>query len=329
MTNLLEINNLTVKFQSIEGMVTAVNDLSLSLDRGETLGIVGESGCGKSVSVLAVMRLITDPPGKITNGTINYLGRNLLKASEKEMEKIRGNEITMIFQEPMTALNPILTCGDQIAEVLIIHKGYTKKEAHHEALQLLKLVGVPSPEQKLREYPHQLSGGLRQRIVIAMALACKPNLLIADEPTTALDATIQAQILELKKELKKEINAGVILISHDLGIVAETCDRVIVMYTGQVVEEAAVGEIFIFPSHPYTLGLLKSIPRITPQKLRLNAIEGVVPNPTDMPKGCAFCPRCSFADEKCENERPVLCELKPGHWVRCWHHEKVLGSGAA
>jgi len=329
MTNLLEINNLTVKFQSIEGMVTAVNDLSLSLDRGETLGIVGESGCGKSVSVLAVMRLITDPPGKITNGTINYLGRNLLKASEKEMEKIRGNEITMIFQEPMTALNPILTCGDQIAEVLIIHKGYTKKEAHHEALQLLKLVGVPSPEQKLREYPHQLSGGLRQRIVIAMALACKPNLLIADEPTTALDATIQAQILELMKELKKEINAGVILISHDLGIVAETCDRVIVMYTGQVVEEAAVGEIFIFPSHPYTLGLLKSIPRITPQKLRLNAIEGVVPNPTDMPKGCAFCPRCSFADEKCENERPVLCELKPGHWVRCWHHEKVLGSGAA
>ena len=329
MTNLLEINDLTVKFQSTEGMVTAVDELSLSMDRGETLGIVGESGCGKSVSVLAVMGLIPDPPGKITNGTINYLGRNLRKVSDKEMEKIRGNEITMIFQEPMTALNPIITCGDQIAEPLIIHKGYSKKDAQKEALQLLKLVGVPSPEQKLREYPHQLSGGLRQRIVIAMALACKPNLLIADEPTTALDATIQAQILELMKELKKEINAGVILISHDLGVVAETCDRVIVMYTGQVVEEAAVGEIFNFPTHPYTLGLLKSIPRITPQKMRLNAIEGVVPNPTDMPKGCTFCPRCSFADECCENERPALCEIKPGHQVRCWHYEKVIGAGAA
>ena len=326
--NLLEIKDLTVRFQSTEGLVTAVNELSFSLERGETLGIVGESGCGKTVSVLAVMGLIPDPPGKVTNGAVNYLGRNLLQLHDKEMEKIRGNEITMIFQEPMTSLNPILTCGFQIAEPLIIHKGYSKKDAFDQALKLLKLVGVPSPEQRLREYPHQLSGGLRQRIVIAMALACKPNLLIADEPTTALDATIQAQILELMKELKREINAGIILITHDLGIVAETCDRVAVMYTGRIVEEADVDELFLHPTHPYTLGLLKSIPRITQEKLRLNVIEGVVPNPTNMPKGCSFSPRCSYADQVCETQPPEI-EIRHGHKVRCWNYQKVNGFGEA
>jgi oligopeptide/dipeptide ABC transporter ATP-binding protein len=324
---LLEINDLTVKFLSSEGEVTAVNHLNLSLDQGESLGIVGESGCGKSVSVLSILGLIPNPPGRITGGEIFYSGRDLLKLPEAEMRKIRGNEIAMVFQEPMTSLNPILTCGFQIAESLIKHKKYSKKDALQEALELLKRVEVPSPQQRLREYPHQLSGGLKQRVVIAMALACQPKILIADEPTTALDVTIQAQILELMKNLRSEINAGVMMITHDLGIVSETCERVIVMYTGHVVEEAPVTEIFNNPYHPYTVGLLKSIPRITSQKQRLNAIKGTVPNPTAMPSGCTFSPRCDLVKEICHRKEPQLCKISEKHFVRCWHYADQVAVG--
>ena len=317
---LLEVKDLTVTFKSSEGLVTAVDHLNIYINQGETLGIVGESGCGKSVSVLSIMGLIPNPPGEIANGEILYGGKDLLSLPETDMRKVRGNEIAMVFQEPMTSLNPILTCGFQIAEPLIIHKGVNKKDALREAVSLLELVGIPSPKQRLREYPHQLSGGLRQRVMIAMALACQPKLLIADEPTTALDVTIQAQILELMKTLKKESNAGIMLITHDLGVVSETCDRVIVMYTGHVVEEASAAEIFSNPLHPYTLGLLKSIPKITPQKERLSVIEGAVPNPTQMPTGCTFSPRCELVKDICRNEKPRLRQISKGHFIRCWHY---------
>ncbi len=322
-SKLLEINDMVIKFNTSEGTTIAVNKLNMYINKGETLGIVGESGSGKSVTALGIMGLIPDPPGKIENGSIDFEGRNLLKLSEKEMESIRGNEISMIFQEPMTSLNPILTCGFQIAEMFMLHKGMKKKDAMKKAVELLKMVGIPLPEQRAKEYPHQLSGGMRQRVMISIALACKPKLLIADEPTTALDVTIQAQIIELMKKLKKEMDTAIIMITHDLGVVAEMCDRVIVMYTGHVVEEAEVSELFSNPKHPYTKGLLKSIPKITPEKVKLTAIDGMVPNPNDMPPGCTFCPRCCEAIDKCKIAIPDIIDIGGGHFVRCWLHENL------
>jgi len=317
-TKLLEVKNLTVEFKTVEGTITAVNKISLYIYQGETLGIVGESGCGKSVSALSIMGLIPNPPGKIVGGEINLLGKNLLNCSKNEIRSIRGNKISMIFQEPMTSLNPILTCGFQIAEPLMIHKALTKKEAMEKAVELLKSVEIALPEQRAKEYPHQLSGGMRQRVMIAMALACKPQLLIADEPTTSLDVTIQAQIIELMKHLKNEIGTGIIMITHDLAVVAGMCERIIIMYAGQVVEEATTAELFKNPLHPYTIGLLKSIPKITPRKVRLCAINGTVPALNHLPTGCNFYPRCTNAIDVCKKNKPELFYRGRKHYVRCW-----------
>lgn len=317
-TKLLEVKDLTVEFKAVEGTVTAVNKLSLYIYQGETLGIVGESGCGKSVSALSIMGLVPNPPGKIVGGEINLLGENLLNFSKDEMRLIRGNEISMIFQEPMTSLNPILTCGFQIAEPLMIHKSLTKKEAMKKAVELLKSVEIALPEQRAKEYPHQLSGGMRQRVMIAIALACKPKLLIADEPTTSLDVTIQAQIIELIKHLQNEIGTGVIMITHDLLMVAGMCERIIIMYCGQVVEEAMTAELFKNPLHPYTIGLLKSIPKFTPRKVRLCAIKGTVPALSHLPTGCNFYPRCANATDFCKKNKPELFYRSRKHYVRCW-----------
>lgn len=317
-TKLLEVKDLTVEFKAVEGTVTAVNKLSLYIYQGETLGIVGESGCGKSVSALSIMGLVPNPPGKIVGGEINLLGENLLNCSKDEMRLIRGNEISMIFQEPMTSLNPILTCGFQIAEPLMIHKSLTKKEAMKKAVELLKSVEIALPEQRAKEYPHQLSGGMRQRVMIAIALACKPKLLIADEPTTSLDVTIQAQIIELMKHLQNEIGTGVIMITHDLLMVAGMCERIIIMYCGQVVEEAMTAELFKNPLHPYTIGLLKSIPKFTPRKVRLCAIKGTVPALSHLPTGCNFYPRCANATDFCKKNKPELFYRSRKHYVRCW-----------
>ena len=322
MEHLLEIKDMVVRFNTAEGTNIAVNEMNMYIDKGETLGIVGESGSGKSVTALSVMGLIPDPPGKVVKGVAFFEGKDLLKLSEKEMESVRGNEISMIFQEPMTSLNPILTCGFQIAETLMLHKGMSKKEALNQATELLGMVGIPLPEQRAKEYPHQISGGMRQRVMIAMALACKPKLLIADEPTTALDVTIQAQIIELMKKLKKETNTAIMMITHDLGVVAEMCDRVAVMYTGHVVEEAGVRELFKEPLHPYARGLIKSIPLITPCKVRLKAIDGTVPDPHEMPAGCTFCPRCAEAVDICRRERPPIVDAGGGHLVRCHQYSK-------
>lgn len=317
-TKLLEVKDLTVEFKAVEGTVTAVNKLSLYIYQGETLGIVGESGCGKTVSALSIMGLVPNPPGKIVGGEINLLGENLLNFSKDEMRLIRGNEISMIFQEPMTSLNPILTCGFQIAEPLMIHKSLTKKEAMKKAVELLKSVEIALPEQRAKEYPHQLSGGMRQRVMIAIALACKPKLLIADEPTTSLDVTIQAQIIELMKHLQNEIGTGVIMITHDLLMVAGMCERIIIMYCGQVVEEAMTAELFKNPLHPYTIGLLKSIPKFTPRKVRLCAIKGTVPALSHLPTGCNFYPRCANATDFCKKNKPELFYRSRKHYVRCW-----------
>lgn len=315
--SLLQIQDLSVEFHTAEGIVHAVNHLNYVLHEKEALGIVGESGSGKSVSSLATMRLIPNPPGKVVSGRILYNDQDLLQVSEKEMESIRGNEISMIFQEPMTSLNPIITCGDQIAEVLMLHKGMKKKEASEGAVKLMKSVGISNPELRAKQYPHQMSGGMRQRVMIAMALACKPKILIADEPTTALDVTIQAQILDLIKDLKKLSDTAVIMISHDLGVVNELCDRVIVMYTGRVMEEADTEKLFSRPMHPYTIGLINAIPKIEKEKNQLQTIPGVVPNPTEEITGCSFCPRCSKAMDICREKEPPVFE-RDGHKVRCW-----------
>lgn len=320
---ILEIRDLCVEFQTVEGTVQAVNHLSYKLRKGEKLGIVGESGSGKSVSSLGMLRMIPNPPGRITGGEILYKGQDLVKAPKKEMQRIRGNEISMIFQEPMTSLNPIIKCGKQIAESLRLHRGMNKKEAMEEAVRLMQSVGIANPAQRAHEYPHQMSGGMRQRVMIAMALACEPQILIADEPTTALDVTIQAQILDLIRDLNERMGTSVIFITHDLGVVSELCDTVLVMYTGRIVEQAPVLELFETPKHPYTVGLLEAIPRITKQRAPLQTIEGTVPNPTERIEGCSFSPRCPYATEQCRQKEPPEVQLSEHRRVRCWRYQSV------
>ena len=297
---LLSVRNLKTHFYTEDGIVPAVDGISFDLERGGTLGIVGESGCGKSVTSLSIMGLIPSPPGKIVDGEILFEGRDLTKLSEAEMRKIRGNEISMIFQEPMTSLNPVFTIGNQIMEAIMLHQKLDKAAARKKAIEMLSLVGIPSPEKRIDEYPHQLSGGMRQRVMIAMALSCNPKLLIADEPTTALDVTIQAQILDLMRDLQKELGTAIIMITHDLGVIAELVDQVVVMYTGIIVERGDVETIFANPQHPYTQGLLASIPRLDMDVERLQAIPGSVPTPGNFPKGCGFHPRCPYAKDICE-----------------------------
>ena len=292
--------------------------MNYTLHKGEKLGIVGESGSGKSVSSLGIMQLIPNPPGKITEGEILYKGKDLVKVPEKEMQNIRGNEISMIFQEPMTSLNPIIKCGKQIAESLRLHRGLNKKDAMKEAVHMMRAVGIANPEVRAHEYPHQMSGGMRQRVMIAMALACQPQILIADEPTTALDVTIQAQILDLIRDLNKSMNTSVLFITHDLGVISELCDTVIVMYTGHIVEQAPVRDLFKDPKHPYTIGLLSAIPRITKDRPPLSTIEGMVPNPTERIEGCSFWPRCPHATEKCRKAEPPVVHISEERQVRCW-----------
>ena len=315
----LEVKNLKTYFYTDEGEIPAVDGVDFSLERGETLAIVGESGCGKSVTSLSILRLIATPPGKIVDGEILYNGRDLLKLSEKEMRSVRGNDISMIFQEPMTSLNPVFTVGKQIMESLIYHQNMTKEQARERAIEMLRMVDIPNPEKCINNYPHNLSGGMRQRVMIAMALACNPKVLIADEPTTALDVTIQAQILKLMAELQKKTETGIILITHDLGIVAQIARNVMVMYAGEAVEYADVRSIFKDPRHPYTIGLLKSIPSIHETQDELYTIKGMVPSPKNLPKGCLFAPRCEYATERCLQERPSLVDIGEGRKLRCWN----------
>jgi peptide/nickel transport system ATP-binding protein len=318
---LLEIKNLQTHFTSDRGVVKAVDGVTIRVNKGETVGVVGESGCGKSVTALSVMRLLKDTPGKIVGGTIEFEGKNLEVISEKEMRRIRGNEIAMIFQEPMTSLNPVYTVGRQIEEAARIHLKYDKKQAREHAIKMLKLVGIPRAEEIVDEYPYQLSGGMRQRVMIAMAMSCKPKLLIADEPTTALDVTIQAQILDLMRKLSEESDTAILLITHDLGVVAEMCDRVVVMYAGKVVEEADIFTIFENPKHPYTKGLLYSVPKLGQKVDRLDSIPGNVPTPGNMPEGCKFAPRCTKVMDICRLEDPELLEIDKDHTCRCWLYQ--------
>lgn len=314
---LLQVRNLQTSFFTELGEVKAVDGVDFDVPPGKTLGIVGESGSGKSITALSILQLI-QKPGKITGGSIIFDGIDLLSLPPQEMRKIRGNQISMIFQEPMTSLNPVYTIGNQVAESFIIHQQLSKKQSKERAIEMLKVVGIPSPEKRFNQYPHELSGGMRQRVMIAMALACRPKLLIADEPTTALDVTIQAQILELIKELQKKMNMSVIMISHDLGVIAETCDYVAVMYSGKIVEYSDVKTLFKNPKHPYTAGLLKSLPRHDIEQKQLATIPGVVPNPFSMPAGCAFAPRCPFATDLCRERMPELKQLAMENHVRCW-----------
>lgn len=316
---LLEVKGLKTQFFTQDGVVNAVNGVSFYVEEGETLGIVGESGCGKSVSVLSVMRLIPQPPGKIVDGEVLFDGRDLLKVNEDEIRSVRGNKIAMIFQDPMTSLNPVLTIGRQIGEALELHLHMKKEEARKRSAELLAMVGIPQAEARLDDYPHQFSGGMRQRAMIAMGLACNPQLLIADEPTTALDVTIQAQIVDLVKRLRDEIGMAVIWITHDLGVVAGLADRVMVMYAGFVVEEAPVKEVYADPRHPYTIGLLGSLPRLDEIRAeKLQSIEGLPPDLIDLPKGCPFAARCVYAIDKCLEERPELEPVGPRHRIACW-----------
>jgi oligopeptide/dipeptide ABC transporter ATP-binding protein len=317
---IISVENLKTYFYTEDGTVPAIDGVSFEVKRGETLAIVGESGSGKSVTSLSIMRLIPQPPGKIVNGDIKFNGDSLLIKSEKEMRSIRGNRISMIFQEPMTSLNPVYKIGDQISESIIVHQKKTKKEALAEAINLLNLVGIPEPERRINQYPHELSGGMRQRVMIAIALACQPELLIADEPTTALDVTIQNQILQLMKTLKQKINMSIMLITHDLGVVAEMADSVVVMYAGQVVEQGDVFTIFENPKHPYTEGLLKSMPSAEKRVGKLYAIEGVVPNPLNLPSGCRFAARCEYATALCYDEMPDIKKIGNDEAVRCWKY---------
>ncbi len=319
MTPLLDVQDLKVQFHTLEGIVHAVNGISFSIEEGQTLGIVGESGCGKSVSALSVMRLIQDPPGKILDGKVLYREQDLLKLSLRQMEHIRGNEIAMVFQDPMTSFNPVLTIGHQIAEALIFHLKLSRAEARQRTVELLEMVGIPEASQRYGDYPHQFSGGMRQRAMIAMALACDPNILIADEPTTALDVTIQAQIIDLVKELRNRLKMAVIWITHDLSVVAELADRVVVMYAGFIVEETNVDTLFENPRHPYTLALLKSLPRVDCDTIeKLPAIPGFPPDCLHLPPGCPFSPRCSYAIERCRQEIPPIAHLDADHSVACW-----------
>ncbi len=331
---ILDVAGLKTYFYTRAGIVKAVEDLTFTLSRGETLAIVGESGCGKSMTALSLMRLIPEPPGRIAAGKIVLDGRDLLTLDEESMRQVRGNEISMIFQEPMTSLNPVLTVGNQIGETLRLHQKLSEAEIRARTIDMLRLVGIPEPEQRAREYPHQLSGGMRQRVMIAIALACNPKVLIADEPTTALDVTIQAQIINLMIDLQRELGTAMILITHDLGVVAETAQRVIVMYAGRKVEEASVEAIFERPMHPYTRGLLDSVPHLTsisgdeaPE--HLNEIPGMVPALSNLPQGCAFAPRCKFADDQCTAQYPPFELKSDGHWAACWHSERLSGDSNA
>ena len=326
---LLEIQDLQTHFFTPAGVVRAVDGVSYSVRGGETLGVVGESGCGKSVTALSVLRLVASPPGKIVGGSIRFEGRNLLGLGESEMEDLRGNDIAMIFQEPMTSLNPLLTIGRQIAEAIELHRGLSRREAWNAAVEMLRSVHIPEPERRAHAYPHQLSGGMRQRAMIAMALSCHPKLLIADEPTTALDVTIQAQILDLMRELQDKTGAAIVLITHDMGVVAENADRVVVMYAGRKVEEASADDLFDRPGHPYTKGLLGSLPNLEvaaqtdTRRARLAEIKGMVPSLMNLPQGCTFAPRCGFATEECRAAYPPLAERRPGHWIACWHADRL------
>ncbi len=316
---LLEVKDLKTQFFTQDGVVKAVNGVSFYVEEGETLGIVGESGCGKSVSVLSVMRLIPQPPGKIVAGQVLFEGRDLLQVSDEEIRQVRGNKIAMIFQDPMTSLNPVLTIGRQIGEALELHLHMSREEARKRSAELLAMVGIPQAEARLDDYPHQFSGGMRQRAMIAMALACNPQLLIADEPTTALDVTIQAQIVDLVKRLRDEMGMAIIWITHDLGVVAGLADRMMVMYAGFAVEEAPVKEVYADPRHPYTLGLLGSLPRLDEvRREKLRSIEGLPPDLIDLPPGCPFEPRCVYAIERCKVERPELAPVGPRHRIACW-----------
>jgi peptide/nickel transport system ATP-binding protein len=319
---ILQVKNLKTHFFSDGHTIPAVDGVDLFVNSGETLGIVGESGCGKSVTSLSIMGLLPKQNAKIVEGTIEFEGRSLIKLSEKELRRVRGNEIAMIFQEPMTSLNPVYTIGRQLSETVMLHRNYSRQQAREHSIEMLKKVGIPRAEKIIDEYPHQLSGGMRQRVMIAMAMSCEPRLLIADEPTTALDVTIQAQILDLMRQLRDNQNTSIMLITHDLGVVAEMCQRVIVMYAGQVIEQADVVRLFQNPSHPYTIGLIKSIPQMDTEAEWLDSIPGSVPTPGSMPKGCRFAPRCPHAEGKCWEESPPLFDLGDGQLSRCWLQEK-------
>ncbi|KXZ40229.1 peptide/nickel transport system ATP-binding protein [Alkalithermobacter thermoalcaliphilus JW-YL-7 = DSM 7308] len=319
---LLDVKNLTIHYITEDGTVKAVNGVDIELKKGETLGLVGETGAGKTTTALGIMRLVPNPPGKILSGEIYFEGNDILKISEADMRKIRGNKISMIFQDPMTSLNPVMTVGEQIAEVIEIHEGLNKKDAIEKAKKMLELVGIPGARHV--DYPHQFSGGMKQRVVIAIALACNPQLLIADEPTTALDVTIQAQVLDMMKKLKEEFETAMILITHDLGVVAEVCDKVAIMYAGEVIESASIEDLFNNPKHPYTIGLFGSIPNLEEEVERLNPIKGLMPDPTNLPSGCPFHPRCPKATELCKTQVPKNTDLGNGHKVRCLIYEGLV-----
>jgi peptide/nickel transport system ATP-binding protein len=326
---LLAVEDLRVSFATDHGLARAVDGVGFSLVAGETLCVVGESGCGKSVTALSVMGLVAQPPGRV-EGRVRFEGRDLVGLDAKALADLRGDRMAMIFQEPMTSLNPAFTIGAQLSEVLVRHRGLDRAEARRRAVEMLRHVRIPAPERRIDDYPHRLSGGMRQRAMIAMALLCRPALLIADEPTTALDVTIQAQVLELMRSLRDETGTAILLITHDVGVVAEMADRVVVMYAGQVVEEAPVDELFARPQHPYTVGLLGAVPALGERKARLTAIDGLVPPPTALPPGCRFAPRCPFAIERCGTEAPALASVAPGHLTRCWRAPlEDLVAGAA
>ena len=327
MRTLLEIENLQTQFFTSAGAVKAVDGISYNVEEGETVAVVGESGCGKSVSALSILRLVADPPGKVVGGSIRFQGRDLLRLSDAEMRAVRGNDIAMVFQEPMTSLNPVLTIGLQLTETLQHHLGMSDKQANARAIDLLKMVGISEPERRLAQYPHHLSGGMRQRVMIAVALACEPKLIIADEPTTALDVTIQAQILELMKDLTRRLGVALIVITHNLGVVARYADRVNVMYAGKIIETGGAEEIYHNPRHPYTLALLKSVPRLDlPRQAKLDPVEGQPPDLARLGAECPFRPRCRFATERCERENPTLEEVSPGHFSACWEKRNLTST---
>ena len=323
MEPMLRIDDLRTTFRSEDGTVKAVDGVSFEVREGETVGLVGESGCGKSVTALSIMRLVSDPPGRIEAGSIIWDGRDLLRLNEREMRKVRGNEISIVFQEPLSSLNPVFTCGEQVRETIGLHQKLGRRASKRKAVEMLRLVKIPDPEKRYGSYPHQMSGGMRQRVMIAMALSCEPKLLIADEPSTALDVSVQAQIMELLLDLKDRLGMAMLLITHDLAVVAQMADRVVVMYAGVVVEEAPLGELFENPAHPYTEGLLESIPRIGSGPGRLHAIGGTVPDPLRLPPGCRFSDRCPKRFERCNAEEPPLFAAGEGHRARCWLREGV------
>jgi oligopeptide/dipeptide ABC transporter ATP-binding protein len=330
MAALLEVKDLHTTFQTSSGVVRAVDGVSWDIQEGETVALVGESGCGKSVSALSVMRLVAEPAGRIESGEVLFRGRDLLKISEEQMRGVRGREIAMVFQEPMTSLNPVLTIGRQLTEGLEIHMQMKPPEAQARAVELLSMVGIPDPARRLAQYPHHFSGGMRQRMMIAMALGCNPKLILADEPTTALDVTIQAQILELMKDLARRLGVAMLIITHNLGVVARYADRVNVMYAGRIIERASAAELYANPRHPYTLGLLRSVPRLDePRRARLDPIQGQPPDLTRLPPGCSFSPRCAFRVERCTQESPPLRAIGSAHLTACWEAERLVKEAAA